>query len=41
MIPLVMTIFGKLGPSAEWYLQKFADVTVVQVVFLKHRCVPT
>ena len=26
MIPLVMTTFGKLGPSAESYLQKLADV---------------
>ena len=26
MIPLVMTTFGKLGPSAESYLQSLADV---------------
>ena len=26
MIPLVMTTFGKLGPSAESYLQKLVDV---------------
>ena len=26
MIPLVMTTFGKLGPSAESYLKKLADV---------------
>ena len=26
MIPLVMTTFGKLGPSAESYLQGLADV---------------
>ena len=25
-IPLVMTTFGKLGPSAELYLQSLADV---------------
>ena len=26
MIPLVMTTFGKFGPSAESYLKKLADV---------------
>ena len=26
MIPLVMTTFGKLGPSAESYLKSLADV---------------
>ena len=26
MVPLVMTTFGKLGPSAEWYLQTLATV---------------
>ena len=25
-VPLVMTTFGKLGPSTESYLQSFADV---------------
>ena len=26
IVPLVMTTFGKLGPSAEAYLQRLADV---------------
>ena len=30
MIPLVMTTFGKLGPSAESYLQSLADVACLR-----------
>ena len=42
IVPLVMTSFGELGPSAETYLQSVADVAcsigVVDRCFLVENC---